>query len=416
MEREVFKARQWIQIALINFCVVALAGITLRYKINFPLPLVNQKYLLHAHSHFAFDGWVTLALMALMVNYLQQHNVNTNYKKYHWLLLANCIAAYGMFFSFMAEGYAFFSNTFSTLSIFISYFFIFYLWRDLTKVNDTSYAPKWFKAALLLWACSSLGAFMLVYLMANHIMVQDYYFGAIYFFLHFQYNGWFLFACFGLLFSYLYKKDILPAVAIDKKLFIVMAVTVVPTYFLSILWLKLPKGLIWIADISGILQLIVLFYFIKLLLAVKQNFTNEITKSARYLWIMTSIAFILKIILQMLSVIPFFSHYAFGFRPIVIGYLHLSFLGIISFFILGYINQVLTEIHRHISKVGVFIFVSGVLVQEIILMVQGLEAIEVEPLPYANMILFYASIVMGTGLIWITVSMNKVTRPLPDVH
>ncbi len=208
-----------------------------------------------------------------------------------------------MLFSFIAEGYAFFSNTFSTLSIFISYFFIFYLWRDLNKVNDTSYAPKWFKAALLLWAFSSLGAFMLVYLMANHIMVQDYYFGAIYFFLHFQYNGWFLFACFGLLFSYLYKKDILPAVAIDKKLFIVMAVTVVPTYFLSILWLKLPKGLIWIADISGILQLIVLYYFIKLLLAVMQNFKNEITKSARYLWIMTSIAFILKIILQMLSVI-----------------------------------------------------------------------------------------------------------------
>ncbi len=213
-----------------------------------------------------------------------------------------------------------------------------------------------------------------------------------------------------MLFSYLYKKDILPAVAIDKKLFIVMAVTVVPTYFLSILWLKLPKGLIWIADISGILQLIVLFYFIKLLLAVMQNFTNEITKSARYLWIMTSIAFILKIILQMLSVIPFFSHYAFGFRPIVIGYLHLSFLGIISFFILGYINQILSDMQRRISKVGVFIFATGVLIQEIILMCQGLEAIEVEPLPYANMILFYAAIIMGTGLIWITVSMNKVKQ------
>ncbi len=414
MEREVFKARQWIQIALINFCVVALAGITLRYKINFPLPLVNQKYLLHAHSHFAFDGWVTLALMALMVNYLQQQSVNINYKKYHWVLLANCVTAYGMFFSFIAEGYAFFSNTFSTLSIFISYFFIFYLWRDLTKVNDTSYAPKWFKAALLLWALSSLGAFMLVYLMANHIMVQDYYFGAIYFFLHFQYNGWFLFACFGLLFSYLYKKDILPAVAIDKKLFIVMAVTVVPTYFLSILWLKLPKGLIWIADISGILQLIVLFYFIKLLLAVKKNFTNEITKSARYLWIMTSIAFILKIILQMLSVIPFFSHYAFGFRPIVIGYLHLSFLGIISFFILGYINQILSDMQRRISKVGVFIFVTGVLIQEIILMCQGLEAIEFKPLPYANLILFYAAIIMAIGLIWIAVTMSMEKRFLPD--
>lgn len=43
-------------------------------------------------------------------------------------------------------------------------------------------------------------------------------------------------------------------------------------------------------------------------------------------------------------------------------------------------------------------------------MFQGLEAIEVEPLRYANMILFYAAIVMGAGLIWITVSMNRVRQ------
>ena len=410
MENYTFKTRQWIQIALINFCVVALAGVTLRYKINFPLPSVNQKYLLHAHSHFAFTGWVALAFMALMVNYLQQHSVNTNYKKYHWILIANCIAAYGMFFSFIAEGYAFYSITFSTLSIFISYFFIFYLWRDLNKVKDESYAPKWFKAALLLWAVSSLGAFTLAYLMANHIMVQDYYFGAIYFFLHFQYNGWFLFVCFGLLVSYLYKKGFLAIVAISKKLFIVMAITVAPTYFLSVLWLKLPKALHLIADISGILQLLVLFYFVRLFPLVKRNIQRKFTKTTRYLWIMASIAFVIKIILQMLSIIPFLSHYAFGFRPIVIGYLHLSFLGIISFFILGYINQILSEIHRHISRVGVLIFATGVLIQEIILMCQGLEVIEFERLPYANMILFYAAIVMGTGLIWITASVNKVQR------
>ena len=272
MERDLFKTRQWIQVALINFCVVALAGITLRYKINFPLPLVNQKYLLHAHSHFAFTGWVALALMALMVNYLQQQNVTTNYKKYRWILSANCISAYGMFFSFILEGYAFFSITFSTLSIFISYFFIFYLWRDLNKVEDKSYAPKWFKAALVLWALSSLGAFTLAYLMARHIKVQDYYFGAIYFFLHFQYNGWFLFACFGLVFSFLYKKDFLRETAMSRKLFTVMAITVAPAYFLSILWLKLPRVLVWVADISGVLQLLVLFYFIRLFPVLKRVF------------------------------------------------------------------------------------------------------------------------------------------------
>jgi len=155
---------------------------------------------------------------------------------------------------------------------------------------------------------------------------------------------------------------------------------------------------------------LVLFYFIKLLSHVKKNTSDKFTKTTSYLWIMASIAFMIKIVLQMLSVIPFLSHYAFGYRPVVIGYLHLSFLGIISFFMLGYINQILSEIQRYISKVGVLIFVTGVLIQEIILMCQGLEAINVEPLPYANIVLFYAAIIMGTGIILITVRINKVRK------
>ena len=411
MHQNLFNTRRWIQIALINFCVVAFAGIILRYKINFPLPFVNQKYLLHGHSHFAFDGWVALALMALMVNYLQQQNVKTSYTKYHRLLLANCVIAYAMFFSFIAEGYAFLSITFSTLSIFISYIFIYYLWLDLNKVEDKSDAPKWFKASMVLWALSSLGAFSLAYLMANDIRVQDYYFGAVYFFLHFQYNGWFLFCCFGLLFSFLYRKGLLPAAIPGKRLFSIMTITVGPSYLLSILWLKIPVVLVVLADIAGILQLLVLYYFIKLFfLAVKalpfkiQDAASPFIKPTSFLWIMAGFAFVVKIILQMLSIIPYFSKYAFGFRPIVIGYLHLSFLGIISFFILGYMNQILSVFQRTISRTGVLLFATGVLIQEITLMYQGLEAMEVQPFPYANIILFYAAIVMTAGLVWIAVN------------
>jgi len=159
VEKYTFKTRLWIRIALINFCIVALAGVTLRYKINFPLPSINQKYLLHAHSHFAFDGWVAVALMALMANYFQVRNVITSYKKYQWILILNCIAAYGKFISFILEGYALYSISFSTLSIFISYFFIFFLWRDLSKIEDKSCEVKWFKGALVLLGISSIGFF-----------------------------------------------------------------------------------------------------------------------------------------------------------------------------------------------------------------------------------------------------------------
>lgn len=402
MGESLFKTKQWIQVALINFCVVALAGVTMRYKINFALPLVNQKYLLHGHSNFAFVGWVAMALMILMVRYLVRNNVQTNYKKYNWILIAEVIAVYAMFISFIIQGYAFWSITFSTITILISYFFIFFYWRDLKKVSDGGFSLGWLKAALVLWAFSSLGAFMLAYLMANHIMIQDLYFASVYFFMHFQYNGWFLFACFGIFFSYMHRLGLYRIAFLSKRLFMIMVITVVPTYFLSILWLRLPPALHWTADISGILQLLVLFYFFKIISIIRKNENIKFNWSTRWLWRFASVAFILKIILQMLSTIPFLSHFAFGFRPVVIGYLHLSFVGIISLFILGYINEFIHRFRGNVSGIGAIIFVTGFIVQEIVLMLQGLEAMDVEPIKSANIILFFCAILQAAGLIWIT--------------
>ena len=402
MDYPAFNTKRWVEIALINFCVVALAGVTMRYKINFALPLINQKYMLHGHSNFAFVGWVALALMILMVRYLIRNNVQTNYVKYNWVLTAEVIASYAMFISFIIEGYAFWSITFSTITIFISYFFIFFYWRDINKAGDGGFSHSWLKAALALWAFSSLGAFMLAYLMANHILIQDLYFASVYFFMHFQYNGWFLFACFGIFFSYMHRLGLFRIAFLSKRLFIIMAITVVPTYFLSILWLRLPLTLHWIANISGILQLVVLFYFLKIILAIKNNKNIKFSWSTRWLWRLASLAFVLKIILQMLSTLPFLSQFAFGFRPVVIGYIHLSFVGIISFFILGYINEFIHRFRGNVSGIGAVIFVIGFIVQEIVLMLQGLEAMDVEPIKSANIILFYCAILMAAGLIWIT--------------
>ncbi len=402
MEKNLFKTKQWVQVALINFCVVALAGVTMRYKINFALPVVDQKYLMHGHSNFAFVGWVAVALMTLMVRYLVRNNVQTNYKKYNRLLIVDVIVCYAMFISFILQGYAFWSITFSTITILISYFFIFFYWRDLNKVNDAGFSRSWLKAALLLWAFSSLGAFMLAYLMANHIMIQDLYFSAVYFFMHFQYNGWFLFVCFGVFFSYMHRLGLFRFAILSKRLFIIMAITVVPTYFLSILWLRLPFVLHWIANISAFVQLLTLVYFFKILSVFKKSKEIKFSSVTRWIWALAATAFILKTVLQTLSTLPFLSHFAYGYRPVIIGYLHLSFVGIISLFILGYINEFIHRFRGHVSGIGVIIFVTGFIVQEIVLMMQGLEAMNVEPIKSANIILFYCAILMAAGLIWIT--------------
>src|SRR5690606_12469917 len=191
-------------------------------------------------------------------------------------------------------------------------------------------------------------------------------FSAIYFYLHFQYNGWFLFACFGLLFAWLYRSGIIDSVVVSKPLFKIMAYTVVPTYLLSIIWLKLPTALHWIANISAVLQLLVLFYFVKLFLVIKKDATLRLPGVTRLLWTMAAIAFVIKICLQLLSISPELSQYAFGYRPVIIGYLHLSFLGVISFFILGFMEILYESMGSKLGKAGIYIFVSGVLLQEIL--------------------------------------------------
>ncbi|WP_342333005.1 hypothetical protein [Pedobacter sp. FW305-3-2-15-E-R2A2] len=398
MESTSFHLNKWLKTALLNFFVVALAGIILRYKINFPLPLISQKHLLHGHSHFAFVGWVTLALMALLVNYLLKNGLKTNYRKYHWILLANTITAYGMLLTFIVQGYALFSITFSTLSIFVSYVFIYFFWQDLRKIKEEHAVKSWFKSALCLWALSSLGAFTLAFLMAAQIKVQDYYFAAIYFFLHFQYNGWFIFAGFGLLFSFFSRQGNALLLKLNKALFLILAVTVIPSYFLSLLWLKLPSFVYWTASLSAVFQLLALFYFFKFFKLLKAETNGRFSKTTRYLWLLAGLSLVIKITLQFLSVFPSLSDFAFGFRPIVIAYLHLCFLGIISFFLIGHFNEVLAP-YRKMSRSGIVIFVSGVLIQEMALMIQGLEMIGLNLLIKTNIILFVASIIMGIGLL-----------------
>jgi len=397
---------RWLKVALINLLVTAAAGIILRYKMNFPLAVVNQKYLLHGHSHFAFVGWVTLALMALLVHYLSRSGLATNYARYRFLLIANTVTAYGMLFTFAAQGYALFSITFSTLSIFVSYAFIFYFWRDLRKVKDLSNSHLWFRAALILWALSSAGAFSLAFLMAMHIKIQEYYFSAIYFFLHFQYNGWFLFACFGLLFSH-FTFDHPGLLKLSRKLFLILALTVVPAYFLSLLWLKLPAFLYWAGTLSGIIQLIAVVYLFPLFKLVKKNIVHSRSGLTRLLWCLACCCFAIKVILQAGSALPSLANLAFGFRPVVIAYLHLCFLGIISFFIIGYFDLLLPEAHK-ISRPGAFLFISGVVIQEIILMLQGFEMMGLQIIPRLNILLFAAAVIIGTGLATIAVSLKSL--------
>ncbi|MBK6635665.1 MAG: hypothetical protein IPG38_16455 [Chitinophagaceae bacterium] len=114
-----FPIYRWLKITLLNLLIVATIGVVLRYKILYPLPFIDQKHLLHGHSHFAFSGWITQAIMTLMVVYLANSKGETIYKRYRWLLYANLFTAYGMLVAFPIEGYGLYSIIFSSASVLV---------------------------------------------------------------------------------------------------------------------------------------------------------------------------------------------------------------------------------------------------------------------------------------------------------
>lgn len=387
---------RWIRLSFFNLLLVSLAGVILRYKIAFSLPFVDQKFLLHGHSHFAFTGWVTHTLMVLLIYHLNQFGKVDYFKKYRFYLIANLVTAYGMLISFPLQGYGPVAILFSTLSIFAGYFFAFTYWKDLSHTSSQPITRILFKTALVCNTVSSIGPFYLAYMMATHSFNQTNYLSSIYFYLHFQYNGWFTMVILGLVFARIDTIiDIRPEL---KKIGWLFILTCLPAYLLSVLWLPIPPYIYWLVVAAAITQFYALVSGIRMVYINRKLIAPCFPLPGRGLLLLSAIAFSCKILLQLGSTIPSLSHLSYGFRPIIIGYLHLVLLGFVSLFLIGYLlSEKLVESH-HLLLTGIKIFTAGILLNEILLMVQGLAALQYHSLSYINEWLLFAALVMFSGL------------------
>ena len=397
---------RWLKIALFNLLIVATIGVILRYKILFPLPFVDQKHLLHGHSHFAFAGWITQAIMTLLVIYLANQTGAAVYKRYRWLLAANLFSAYGMLIAFPIEGYGLYSIIFSTLSIFVSYVFAVFYWRDVNKLAANNSSHAWFKAAVLFNAFSSLGAFGLAFMMYAKMIHQNWYLAAEYFYLHFQYNGWFFFACMGLFTKILTQANVPEQLL--KKIFWLFAGAALPAYFLSALWMPLPVWVYILVILSALAQLAGWIWLLKILKTKWQVIKKDYSKTAKGLLILSGMALTVKLFLQLGSTIPSLSDLAFGFRPIVIGYLHLVLLGVITLFLLGYMFAKNHFIANKKTFTGAFVFATGVILNEALLMIQGTAAISYTTIPFINEMLLGTALILFSGVLLMIIAGRNI--------
>ncbi|MCD2424360.1 hypothetical protein LQ567_16390 [Niabella pedocola] len=393
-----FTLKSWFRTGLVSLSLVVLYGALMRYKIAFALPLLQQKNLLHAHSHFAFTGWISHCLYCGLALLLAPYLPGNQQKKYRLLISLNMLFGIGMLLAFTLEGYKTVSIVFSTLSIFVAMAFAVCFIKDAGKLPPEHAAKPWAITGLLLNVFSSAGPFSLAYMMAGKNINTDFYLGSIYYYLHFQYNGWFFFGTMALAAPWL--KQRVPSLNNYYKIF---CSTIIPTLFLSLLWIKLPLWLYGITVAAAIAQLTAwVLLLIKGRPVIRQQFNSGPGTWVTIFFYTATLAITLKFILQAASAIPSLSQLVFGFRPVIIAYLHLVLLGAYSLFYIGFLFASGFLSITKTARCCALLFLSGVVLNELCLTVQGIAAFTYRPVPYINELLFAAALVLLIGIVLLT--------------
>ena len=358
----------WIGLSLINLCIVALLGFTLRSKILFPIEHIDFRNFLSAHSHFAFGGWVGLVLITMLIYDLLPPELS-NKKKYNYVLWGIEITSLGMAFSFPFSGYSVVSVLFSSLYIFVFLAFAWFFVYDIIKIDINNSVRLLGVSAIISAIVSFLGPLGLVYILLSRSGSSILYRDSIYTFLHFQYNGFFTLSVFTLLLNQVLKSR-LPLPKFVSNFCILLCLSVPTTLFLALLWHNKLSFYI-IAIVGCILNLMTLLHFFRLVrrLDLRNSFPDSL---ARILLQLSLLSFTVKMVLQIGTVVPPLGNAVYGDRPVIIGFLHLVFLGFVTFYILSTLTMsgYFRLSHKNV-KYPIMLFSSGIILNELLLMLQG---------------------------------------------
>jgi len=272
-------------------------------------------------------------------------------------------SAYGMLFTFPVEGYAPGSIIFSTISIGAGVYLSVCVFKGL-KGEKGSYSNKFLFAGMVFLLLSSVGPFATGPIAAIAGRESALFNDAIYYFLHFQYNGFFSFTVLALLYK-LFEKDI-PRTN-GRAVFILFNLACVPTYFLSVLWHH--PGMIFnlLGGIGAALQLIAIVFLLKDFFKMK-----SLPVFVRQIMGLAIIALIIKVSLQLASAIPIVADLAYMHRNFVIAYLHLVLLGFISLFAMATVLKSKPSLINAVTKTGVIAFVFSLLTTNSLLVLEAL--------------------------------------------
>ncbi|WP_089055092.1 hypothetical protein [Flavobacterium oncorhynchi] len=363
---KMYSQKNWIICCFFNFLIACVFGLLMRYVYLFPLNFINYSFLLHAHSHVAMLGWVYMMVYVLIVHFFipKEKSERPIYGRLFW---CTEIAVIGMMVTFPVQGYALFSIIFSTMHIVLSYLFCRLVWKDSFK--DKTPAVRFLKTAVLFMVLSTFGVWCLGPAVSTLGKQSAFYQIAIQFFLHFQFNGWFLFAVLAL-----FLKQFQHVIEEQKfKMFYsLLVVSIFLTVAFPIRWFVENNILNWINILGVILQLFAFIYFYKMLKPQIIDFKANLNRTAMLFYSLALCSLFLKIGIQLLTIFPNIAEVSHQIRNFVIGFIHLTTLGIITGFLFGILvqNKMLSG-NSSLMKNGAKCFILGYIATEVLLFFQG---------------------------------------------
>lgn len=380
---------KYVKYPLFYFFIAACVGLLLRAHFISPFTWLKFPYWLHAHSHLMFLGWI---FNLLSLAFIHTHIDEKHRRRYITLFLIIQVLLLGMLVSFPLQGYGFYSITISALHTALVGVFAVWFFKDTRhKAVDPS---RWFaRISLIFFLVSAVGPFSLGPLMVNGLVYSKWYYFAVYYYLHFQYNGVFTFGVLSLFFGLLDERGVVLDPRLVKRFGYLVLLSCFPAYFLSTLWAKPGLTFNILGLIAAIMQLIALYYFILLIRSIPSLLINRISSTAKLLFVVAFLSFITKLILQALSAHPYMAQLAYEIRNYVMAYLHLVLLGMISSFLLGWCME--QQWIRKPTLLIVMLFLIGFV---------GTELTLITPIPSAGSLinstnlLFFFSCMMVFGL------------------
>ena len=361
--------RKDIQWAFLYFIITILLGLSLRVSYIADV-FFNIRHVTHSHSHIGLLGWIYTILSSLICQYFLRE---TDRKPYFILFLCTQFCILGMLFSFPFGGYFLYSIIFSSLFIICTYWFsIFFLKRSkkynfirfsisksVDVENDKPLSLKFVHWGIYFLILSSIGIWLLPVAIVKAGKGSDWYNSALYFFLHFQYNGWFLAVLFGLLVGEIEHKSLLNSKRLKGALYNFVIGTIGSVTLSWVGFFNEPILYI-IGNISGFLLLASIFELYRAYI--------QLEKPA-FLMQMFLLLCMLKTIFMFLGSFPWIAEVVLPNREFVISYLHFTFLGVIGFGVLHFLEK---NLHIHFPYWSLSLYTTAFVGSEILITYKGI--------------------------------------------